>query len=68
MTPQPTISRLRPLLRVLSYLGLALSVVPAFLVFAKALPLDTYKSLLLAGTLLYVATAPWWINAEPDAP
>lgn len=55
------------LLRVLSYLGLALTIVPAFLAFAGALSLATYKQLILGGTLLYVATAPFWINGDSPA-
>ncbi len=50
------------LLKVLSFLGLAGTLVPSFLVFPGWITLETYKSVMLGGTVLYLATAPWWIN------
>jgi hypothetical protein len=50
------------LLKVLSFLGLAGTLVPSFLVFSGWITLETYKSVMLGGTVLYLATAPWWIN------
>lgn len=51
-----------PLLKVISYLALALCLIPAFLVFGGMLDLTMYKNLLLAGTLLWIVTAPFWVN------
>ncbi len=48
----------------LSYLGLLLTIVPGILVFAGLLDLPAYKSWMLAGTVIYFVTAPWWINRE----
>jgi hypothetical protein len=50
------------LLKVLSFLGLAGTLVPSLLVFSGWITLETYKTVMLAGTLLFLATAPWWIN------
>ena len=52
-------------LRLVSYLGLALTLLPSFLVFAGRLSLPTFKTLVLVGTLLWLTTAPLWINREP---
>ena len=51
-------------LKTLSYLGLAFTLIPSFLVFSAGLSLDTYKNLMLAGTFLWLTTAPFWINKE----
>ena len=53
---------LLPLLRIVSYLGLALTLVPSLLVFGGLLSLATYKLLMLLGFVCWIATAPWWIN------
>ncbi len=55
-----------PLLKLLSYLGLALTLVPSLLVFYGLIELIAYKWLMLAGTLLWFVTAPFWINEDAD--
>lgn len=53
------------LLKVLSFLGLGLTVGPAFLVFAGAISWDTHATLMLVGTVLWFGTAPFWMET-PD--
>jgi hypothetical protein len=48
-----------PLLRILSWLGLALTVLPPVLYFFDAQPLDSLKYAMAAGMLLWFATAPF---------
>ena len=48
-------------IQLLSYLGLGLTVVPSFFVLAGALPLSTHKTLMLVGTVLWLASAPFWM-------
>ena len=55
---------MRGLQKILSYIGLILVVVPPFLVFNKIINLDLYKDLLLAGTLIWLFNAPFWINEK----
>ena len=52
------------LLKVVSYIGLLLTLLPALLVFAGLITLATYKWIMLGGTALYLFTAPFWINRE----
>ncbi|GAA4458359.1 hypothetical protein GCM10023189_30480 [Nibrella saemangeumensis] len=52
---------MKTILKPLSYIGLALTVVPAFLVFYGVLSLADHKLLMLAGMLLWFVTAPFWI-------
>lgn len=54
------------LLRLLSLGGLILTLFPSFLVFTGILPFETHKLLALAGTLLWMGTAPFWINRTKE--
>ena len=55
--------------KIISFVGLGLTLVPAFLVYQGVIDLDTNKNLMLLGTLIWFSTAPYWINrpAEPVA-
>ncbi len=53
------------LLKVLSFLGLGLTVGPAFFVFAGVATWGTHATLMLIGTVLWFATAPFWMKS-PD--
>ncbi|UTA48320.1 hypothetical protein L1F30_01960 [Simiduia sp. 21SJ11W-1] len=57
-------NRLLPL-KLFSYSGLACILISALLVFYQQLTLDEFKSWALAGTLIWIATAPFWINKKP---
>ncbi|MFB6249288.1 MAG: hypothetical protein ABEL97_12035 [Salinibacter sp.] len=52
------------LLKTLSFFGLGLTAVPAFLVFADVIVWDTHATLMLVGTLLWFATSPFWMQDE----
>ena len=54
----------RPLLMLLSALGLLLTLVPAFLVMAGRLSLSQHYGWMLGGTLLWFVTAPFWMNRQ----
>jgi hypothetical protein len=51
-------------LRLVSYLGLALSVVPGFFVMAGSLSMPAYYKIINVGMVLWFATAVFWIKAE----
>lgn len=53
------------LLKLLSFVGLGLTVGPALLVFAGAISWETHASLMFVGTILWFGTAPFWMNV-PD--
>lgn len=57
---------MRYLLISLSFLGLLFTVVPAFLVYHDLIAFATHKTLALIGTLLWLGTAPGWMN-KPNA-
>jgi len=49
-------------LKILSAIGLILTLAPSFLVFSGAIDLECNKTLMLAGTILWFVTAPFWMN------
>ena len=54
-------------LKLLSLAGLALTVVPAALVFLAGMAWETHALLMSVGTVLWFATAPFWMrDAPPD--
>ena len=52
------------LLKLASLVGLLLTVVPAFLVFAGTITWQTHATLMLVGTVLWFATAPFWMHGD----
>lgn len=48
-------------IKILSYIGLALTIIPVFFVLNGSMSDETYKSLMLAGTIGWFVTAPFWI-------
>ena len=51
-------------LKILSYIGLVLTVGPSFLVFNQIIDLQNHKWIALVGTILWISTAPFWINEK----
>lgn len=54
------------LLKVISAAGLALTVVPAFLVFNGTIEWGTHATLMLIGTLMWFGSAPFWMKKETN--
>jgi hypothetical protein len=50
------------LLKILSFIGLCLTIIPSVLVFKDIISLDLYKDLMLGGSLIWLINAPFWIN------
>jgi hypothetical protein len=49
---------------ILSVIGLLLTVVPSLLVFSGIIDLASHKKLMMAGTVLWFVTAPFWMNKK----
>ncbi len=49
------------ILKILSCIGLVMTILPAFLVFNKSMSIELYKNVIMVGTLLWFTTAPFWI-------
>ena len=52
------------LLKVISFLGLSLTVLPAFLVFNEIISFESHKTLALIGTACWLISAPFWMNKK----
>jgi len=57
-------SQKKLILQIISFIGLALSIIPAFLLFGGMLAKDTYLQLMIVGMVLWLGTALFWI--KPD--
>lgn len=53
---------MKRVLQSISFCGLVLVIVPAFLVFAGRMEWQTHAGLMLAGTVLWFVTAPLWMG------
>lgn len=50
------------IIKIISYIGLGLTLIPSFLVFTGNITLDFSKNLMLIGTILWFLSAPSWMN------
>jgi hypothetical protein len=53
---------MKTVLKIISYLGLALTLLPCLLVFAGVIELATSKRIMVVGMLLWFGTAIFWIK------
>lgn len=49
------------ILKIISLIGLLLTIVPAFLVFSGTIALEVHYTLMLFGTILWFGSAPFWM-------
>ncbi len=47
--------------KVLSLIGLLLTIVPALLVFAGTMAIESHYTLMFIGTILWFGSAPFWM-------
>ncbi len=52
------------LLKLLSFTGLALTVVPSFFVFSDTISFEMHTNLMFFGMLLWFFTAPFWMKEK----
>lgn len=58
---------MKTFLKILSYGGLILTILPSLLVLSGRMELETHYHWTLAGTVLWFATAPFWIDRKKKA-
>ena len=54
--------------QIISYISLIITIVPSFLVFLGYIPLEINKHLMLAGTIGWFLSAPFWMNKKQKEP
>ena len=55
---------MKTILKIISAIGLGLTLGPSFLVFSGSITFDLHKWLMLLGTILWFSTAPFWMNKK----
>ena len=55
------------ILVIVSLIGLVLTLLPSFLVFANAISWDTYLLLMNIGTIMWFVSAPFWMGKKVEA-
>jgi len=55
-------------LKIFSFIGLGLTLVPSFLVFQGIIEPSLSKTLMLVGTIIWFFTAPQWLNKFQEEP
>ncbi len=53
---------MKMILKLISLIGLGLTLLPSFFVFSGLIELDPNKNLMILGTILWFITAPFWMN------
>ena len=56
---------MKVILKAISYVGLAFTVIPAMLVYSGAIEYPLYLNLILLGTFLWFGSAVFWIKGNP---
>ena len=56
----------KTILKIASFAGLVLTLIPSILVFSQGIDLDSNKNLMLLGTVLWFATSPFWMNKKSN--
>lgn len=59
---------MKPIFKVISLLGLLLTILPSLLVFGGIIELAFHKTLMFVGMLCWFLTAPLWMNKNTPAP
>jgi len=57
---------MKKLLIVISFIGLALTIIPSILVFLGTMSLSENKNLMMIGTLIWFFTAPFWMKSKTE--
>jgi len=58
---------MRTLTIIISFIGLAMTIIPSFLVLIGEASMDQNKNFMLIGTLLWFGTVPFWMNKKKTA-
>ncbi len=57
---------MKTLLKILSYLALAGTIVPSIMVFMEKMDIDTNKNIMTVSMVIWFITAPFWVNKKAE--
>ena len=55
---------MKKVLIIVSFIGLALTIVPSILVFKQVIDIEMHFHLMVVGMVLWFATAPFWMKTK----
>lgn len=58
---------MRTILKILSFIGLGLTILPSVLVLTRTIDMELNKTLMMVGTLLWFGTVVFWMNKNEKA-
>jgi hypothetical protein len=58
---------MKNILKIISFIGLGLTLIPSFLVYQGVLSPETNNNFMLIGTIIWFLTAPFWMNQKSEA-
>jgi predicted membrane channel-forming protein YqfA (hemolysin III family) len=58
---------MRTILKILSFIGLGLTILPSVLVLTRTIDMELNKTLMMVGTLLWFGTVVFWMNKKKKA-
>jgi hypothetical protein len=54
------------LLKIISFIGLGLTIIPSLMVLSGQMDINLNKSLMIIGTALWFTTVPFWMNRNQE--
>ncbi|MDN3669452.1 hypothetical protein QWY93_08925 [Echinicola jeungdonensis] len=57
---------MKTIIKILSLLGLLMTLLPSFFVFKEVITADQCKILMFIGTVVWFVTAPRWMNKKEE--
>jgi len=58
---------MRTILKIISFIGLGVTILPSVLVLTGTISMELNKSLMMVGTLLWFGTVIFWMNKEKES-
>jgi hypothetical protein len=58
---------MRTLTIIISFIGLAMTIIPSFLVLIGEINMDQNRTFMLIGTVLWFVSVPFWMNKKSAA-
>lgn len=55
---------MKKVLIIISFIGLALTIIPSILVFKQVFDIEVHFKLMVVGTVLWFGTAPFWMKTN----
>ncbi|WP_288369717.1 hypothetical protein [uncultured Algoriphagus sp.] len=58
---------MKNLLKLISFSGLAMTIVPPIFFYSGVIPMESMKLWMLLGMIAWMVSAPFWVNKKTDS-